>query len=367
MINILTRKRNSNIELLRIISMLLIVSHHFSVHGDFDSLDSITMFNKVWLQFIQLGGKIGVNIFVIISGYFLIQSSKNKLSKVLKLWVQLLFYSFIIYLIFVIVGDATISIKELIKNIFPVIFTKWWFASTYFILYLLTPYLNKLLTSFSKNEYQNFLMLLTFLWCIIPTFTTNLFQSNPLIWFVYLYALAGYIRLYGLFDNIKAKTCILIAIVIYILTFLSAVIFDILGLKVNFFLEHATYFFEMQKLPILIISILLFLGFLKIDIGSNRVINIVASATFGVYLIHDNNYVRVFLWENLFKNASFARSDYLILYSILVIILVYIVCTLIELMRIYLIEKRYMPWLTRISEKLENKLKKLQDSICRLM
>lgn len=57
MINILTRKRNSNIELLRIISMLLIVSHHFSVHGDFDSLDSITMFNKVWLQFIQLGGK----------------------------------------------------------------------------------------------------------------------------------------------------------------------------------------------------------------------------------------------------------------------------------------------------------------------
>ncbi|WP_189244288.1 acyltransferase family protein [Streptococcus macedonicus] len=88
MINILTRKRNSNIELLRIISMLLIVSHHFSVHGSFESLDSITMFNKVWLQFIQLGGKIGVNIFVIISGYFLIQSSKNKLSKVLKLGVR---------------------------------------------------------------------------------------------------------------------------------------------------------------------------------------------------------------------------------------------------------------------------------------
>lgn len=367
MINILTRKRSSNVELLRIISMLLIVSHHFSVHGGFDSLDSITMFNKVWLQFIQLGGKIGVDIFVIISGYFLIQSSKNKLSKVLKLWVHLLFYSLIIYLVFVIAGDATLSIKELIINIFPVIFTKWWFASTYFILYLLTPYLNKLLISFSKNEYQNFLILLTVLWCIIPTFTTNLFQSNPLIWFIYLYALAGYIRLYGLLDRVRAKTCILLAVLTSMLTFLSAVIFDILGLKINFFSVHATYFFEMQKLPILITSVLLFLGFSRIDIGSNKVINIVASATFGVYLIHDNNYVRVFLWENLFKNAAYAHSDYLIPYSILVIISVYIVCTLIELMRIYLIEKRYMPWLTRISEKIENKLKKLQDSICRLM
>lgn len=360
-------KRKSNIEVLRIISMFLIVAHHFSVHGGFKLLQSTVSINRIWVQLLQMGGKIGVDIFVIISGYFLIQSSKNKLSKVLKLWVQLLFYSLIIYLIFVIAGDATLSIKELIKNIFPVIFTKWWFASTYFILYLLTPYLNKLLISFSKNDYQNFLILLTVLWCIIPTFTTNLFQSNPLIWFVYLYALAGYIRLYGLFDSLKAKTCILIAIFASILTFLSAVIFDILGLKINFFSEHATYFFEMQKLPILIISVLLFLGFSRIDIGSNRVINIVASATFGVYLIHDNNYVRVFLWENLFKNTSFAHSDYLIPYSISVIISVYIVCTLIELMRIYLIEKRYMPWLTRISEKLKNKLKELQDFICRLM
>lgn len=360
-------KRKSNIEVLRIISMFLIVAHHFSVHGGFKLLQSTVSINRIWVQLLQMGGKIGVDIFVIISGYFLIQSSKNKLSKVLKLWVQLLFYSLIIYLIFVIVGDATLSIKELIKNIFPVIFTKWWFASTYFILYLLTPYLNKLLISFSKNEYQNFLILLTVLWCIIPTFTTNLFQSNPLIWFIYLYALAGYIRLYGLLDSVRAKTCILLAVLTSMLTFLSAVFFDILGLKVNIFSEHATYFFEMQKLPILIISVLLFLGFSRIDIGSNRGINIVASATFGVYLIHDNNYVRVFLWENLFKNASFAHSDYLIPYSILVIILVYVVCTLIELMRIYLVEKRYMPWLTIISEKIKNKLKKLQDSIYKLM
>lgn len=361
-------KRQSKIELLRIVAMFLIVAHHFSVHGDFkESMSTLPFNNKLWLQFLQLGGKIGVDVFVIISGYFLISSKKIKLDKVLKFWLQLIFYSVLLYVVFVFIGSEPLSVLGIIKNSLPVLSSRWWFASTYFVLYILSPFLNRLLNSFNKREYQNFVSLLTILWCILPTLTNQAVQSNPLIWFIYLYALAGYIRLYGLLDSVRAKTCILLAVLTSMLTFLSAVIFDILGLKINFFSEHATYFFEMQKLPILITSVLLFLGFSRIDIGSNRVINIVASATFGVYLIHDNNYVRVFLWENLFKNASFAHSDYLIPYSILVIISVYIVCTLIELMRIYLIEKRYMPWLTRISEKIENKLKKLQDSICRLM
>lgn len=219
-------------------------------------------------------------------------------------------------------------------------FTKWWFASTYFVLYLIFPYLNKLLNSFSKKEYGNFILGLTFLWCIFSTLTDKDFQSNPLLWFIYLYSLAGYIRLYGLFDRLKAKTCILFAIFTSLLTFLSAVIFDILGLKITFFSEYATYFFEMQKLLILIISVLLFLEFSRIDIGFNSEINIVASATFSVYLI---------------------------LYSILVIVLVYVVCTLIELMRIYLVEKSYVPLLNRISEKLEKKLIKFQDFICKYL
>lgn len=360
------KKRNSNIELLRIVSMVLILAHHFSVHGGFDILNEMVTLNRIWIQFFQMGGKVGVNIFVIISGYFLISSKGIKISKILNLLIQLSFYSIVLYLIFVFCGKEIFSVKGLLENCLP-LFTKWWFASAYFILYLLSPYLNRLLNSLTKKEYQSFLILLTVIWCFIPTFTTFSFYSNPLIWFIYLYALAGYIRLYGLFDSLKAKTCTFLAIFTSLLTFSSAVIFDILGLNITFFSEHSTYFFEMQKLPILVISVLLFLGFSRIDIGFNRVINIVASATFGVYLIHDNNYMRVFLWENLFKNASFAHSGYLIPYSILVIVLVYVVCTLIELMRIYLFEKCYIPLLNRISEKFEKELIKFQDFICKYL
>lgn len=363
------KKRDSNIELLRIVSMLLILAHHFSVHGDFDFLETSFTMNRLWVQFLQIGGKIGVNIFVIISGYFLITSNGIKVSKVLKLWLQLLFYSVLLYAVFVLAGVEVFSIKGLIENTLPVIFTRWWFASTYFVLYLLSPYINKLLNSLSKSEYQSFLVLLTIFWCIIPTLTTNSFQSNPLIWFIYLYSMAGYIRLYRLLDSIRTKTCLLIAFIISMLTYLSVVFFDLLGLglKVSALSEHASYLFGMQKLPALLISIFLFLGFSKLEIGSIKIVNIVASASFGVYLIHDNNYVRVFLWQTLFKNASFAYSNKLIPYSILTILMVYIACTVIELVRIYLIEKSYMPMIDNISEKIEKNIDKFVERISSML
>lgn len=50
-------KRRSNIELLRIISMLFILAHHFSVHGGFDVLKESVSLNRIWVQFLQMGEK----------------------------------------------------------------------------------------------------------------------------------------------------------------------------------------------------------------------------------------------------------------------------------------------------------------------
>ena len=98
--NIYTNSRQSNIELLRIVAMLMIIAHHFSVHGNFD-LRNMLVGNNIWLQFLATGGKIGVNIFVMISGYFLISSKNIETKKVLKLLAQILFYSVIIFILFI--------------------------------------------------------------------------------------------------------------------------------------------------------------------------------------------------------------------------------------------------------------------------
>lgn len=356
------KTRQSNFELLRIITMSMIVFHHFALHSGFNfPIDSITV-NKIWIQIILIGGKLGVNLFILVSGYFLISSSKFKISKVLKLWIQVFFYSILIYGIFVICGWEKFSIKNFIRNILPITFEQWWFASTYFVLYLLSPFINVFLNQLDRQTYQKMLMIMTICWCFIPTVTNSTFQSNNLIWFVYLYSIAGYIKLYKDNTEFPSKKCLALTLSLIVLTFSSVIVFDLLGRKVEFIGKYSTYFYGMQKLPILLISIFLFLGFKNTKMKYNKTINLISSATFGVYLIHENNLIRLFLWKNIFDGIAFSDTITLIPYSIIAVATVYIVCTIIELLRIYILEKNYMKVVEKIEFKINNFINEIMNS-----
>ena len=353
--------RQSNFELLRIVAMVMIVFHHFAVHGGFN-FDSTTLsIPRFWFNFIIMGGKTGVNIFVLISGYFLIQSKSTKASinKILKLWGQVFFYSVTIYVINIALGGG-ISIKQFIIAFMPMTRAAWWFASTYFVLYIIHPYLNLFLHSMDKLLYQCYLLLLLLMWCIVPTFLSTAFEGNNLCWFITLYSLAGYYRLYG-FNKIVTKNAGIIAIIFTILTYCTSVIFTILGTKWAFFSEHNRYFYAAKSLPTLAISICIFVAFAKLNIKYSKWINIVSSATFGVYLIHDNRFVRPFLWKVVFHNAKFQDSILLVPYSIAVVAIVFIFCTLLDLLRQRVIERPYMQLVNRNTDKLSTVVKKVSN------
>ncbi len=90
------KPRQSNIELLRIIAMLLIVFHHFAVHGNFyfSNEEKISV-NQFWLRCIAIGGRVAVDTYVLNSGYFLINSKSVKINKVLKMLFQMYTYAFL--------------------------------------------------------------------------------------------------------------------------------------------------------------------------------------------------------------------------------------------------------------------------------
>lgn len=89
-------------------------------------------------------------------------------------------------------------------------------------------------------------------------------------------------------------------------------------------------------------AITLFMGFVTLKMNYHKWINMIASATFGVYLIHDSSYIRYYLWTNIFKINQYQDSTFLILYSILVVFILYVSCTMIDLIRKKLVEKPYM-------------------------
>ena len=73
--------------------MLLIVMHHFSVHGAGYALIYDLTFNSIWTQVLALWGKLGVNLFVLITGFFCVKSTVPRLSSLIFLWFTTLTYS----------------------------------------------------------------------------------------------------------------------------------------------------------------------------------------------------------------------------------------------------------------------------------
>ena len=336
--------RNTSIELLRIISMIMIMFHHFAYHGNFEwNFNEVTL-PHLWYDFILMGGKVGVDIFVLISGYFLIENTEKLFQpkKLLKFWGQVVFYSIMTYLLSVMLRLNAFEIKQLIKVCLPITYPGWWFASTYFMLYLIHPFLNKLLHGFSKTEYQYLILMMVLCWSIIPTATTQLFESNSLLWFVTLYGIAGYVNLYGGNQKLQSKHYFSLYFMVLIITYTVSTTFLFLGTKKEEWSTHAIDFFEIERLPILLMAITLFMGFVTLKMNYHKWINMIASATFGVYLIHDSSYIRYYLWTNIFKINQYQDSTFLILYSILVVFILYVSCTMIDLIRKKLVEKPYM-------------------------
>lgn len=336
--------RQSNIELLRILVMVMILGCHFATHGKFQFDSQAITLPRLWWSFLKMGGGFGVDVFMLISGYFLIENSTLliKPKKVIKLWGQIFLYSVTLYFVAFLLRKGSTAPLGLVKAVFPITFDQWWFASTYFVLYLLHPYLNRALRSFSKKEYQRLLVLLVLIWSIIPTFTTTAFQSNPLLEFVLFYAIAGYIRLFGLSHSLSCKKWCALWLIFSALTYLSCVVFLCIGTKVEIFSTYATYFYKKNSVLVLCSAVSFFILFLTLNIKPNRFINRISSAAFGVYLLHDSNVLRPFLWETVFRNASFQNTAFLIPYSVAVIGVVYIACTLIDLLRIRCVEKAFM-------------------------
>ena len=323
--------RNSALELLRIVAMLMIIGSHLSQHGGFNFSDSSVTLNRIWQQFLRTGGSYGNSIFVLISGYFLINSPGIKIQRIVNLWTRMFFYSVLIFWVSVLWGTQIFSMKYMLKSFMPVTHGWWWFTKTYFVLYLIHPYLNLFLHSLNRENYRKFLMAVCIYWSIITTLTHSDFESNRLIQFICVYSIAGYIRLWA--KDFGDRKFIFYGIIFVLINTLTVLLMDIAGLKFKVLAKEALYFSGMMRPFTLSAMVCLLLGFRKLRIGTNKLINILASVSLGVYMLHENVFSIKFVWQDIFGVSAFQDSIYLIPYSIAVILIVYVSCTLIELIR----------------------------------
>ena len=130
------KKRQSNIELLRIIAMLLIISFHYVFHSGyvFEQLNYNSFIVKTFYFF----GELGVNIFFLITGYFLV-TGKFSIKKFIKLILEVNFYYIVSLILVPMINKEDINFLEIFKKYIlelPTIFDKYWFFTVYILLYV---------------------------------------------------------------------------------------------------------------------------------------------------------------------------------------------------------------------------------------
>ena len=310
--------RRSSLELLRIICMILIVAHHIGVHGHYGNME-LSALNRFVINLLKSGGKLGVNVYMLISGYFLVNSS-FKLKRLINTLALTLFYSVAIYFSFVFfVPGIGFDWNVLYVSVHIIDHNAYWFVTCYAATVVLSPFINKLIHAMNKREHLILIILLLVMQAAFPFFGTYIAFSN-VGWFITLYVIAGYLRLYpGGVTTSKLATglsslalCLIVAV------------WDIAAVMTSIICLGA--------------SVALFAFFNNLDIKTNFVINNISRATFGVYLIHDNNLIREVIWDDILRAPLHAAYDSFWLFSIVAVLVVYVACTVIDIIRRLLLD-----------------------------
>ena len=140
------KKRFTNYELLRVIAMIMVVVLHFLSHSDsLLSLKADISTVRVLGTLLESFCLVAVNVYILISGYFGVKGS-FKPAKAVSLLCQIWFYAFLVLAAALVCGLPTrlqeLGIYGLVQYLFPIESETYWFATSYFMLYLLSPVLN---------------------------------------------------------------------------------------------------------------------------------------------------------------------------------------------------------------------------------
>ena len=296
--------RNLGIELFRIVCMLLIIAFHMSDHGVISINSSMPITgNWLTLAFARLGGAIGNCAFVIIGGYLLCMKEFDS-RRVIKLWLQTLFYSIICGLIAFKIGVIDVSIKSIIMMLLPITYNEYWFISSYLILML-------------------------------------------------LYTIGSYIKIYSIQGHLKY---LLYGFILMILVTGSiwgiAYVNQSFGKSIDIFaLVWPTY-----KFTELLIALFFFLGFKDIRPFCGKIITFFSTSVFSVYLLHIGR-LQNWIFLSLLDDSYVYTQWFFPLWLIAIVLLVFITCVLIDKIRIYFVERPMDPLVKSLAGRLNMWLK----------
>lgn len=341
--------------------MACIIAHHYIVNSGIIGnvlTENVLSANSIFALIFGWGGKTGINCFVLITGYFMCQSDIS-IRKFLKLFLEVEFYKVVINLVFFASGYETFSVQLLFRRLVPVYGIGTDFTQSYLIFFFFIPYLNLLIKNMNEKFHRNLVIL-----CLV---TDSLIQTVFLApkaftyvgWFMSLYFIASYIRKCSegeYRNNIISKEFVNNrkiwgrATVLSLFLSWGSVVYGAWYYSVSGKNYIYSLVADSNRLFAVMTAVSAFLFFKNLDMKYSKVINVIASATFGVLLIHANSdTMRKWLWMDTLQNVNAYHSDFIffVCHAFVSVFLVFMIGVLIDLFRICFVERPVFGWLSK--------------------
>lgn len=267
--------------------------------------------------------------------------SEFKIAKLVKTWGQVFFYSVCSYILAICLEIVYFDRNDLVQTILPITSNQYWYFSAYIVVFIFSPIINLMFEKFDKKKIVFILIAAGYFFSIMPTFGYFQTTSNDRIGVMFvLYGIGAFVRKYY---SEKNKKCLYVEIGISIILFAAyscfAIFYDNFHSLPSFLNSRFCMVWGIEKISIILFSLIVFLVFKNIDLRYSRVINWIAASTFGVYLLHMNNWTTGYIWSNLCRTRDYYTSKYMILHAMICCGLIFIVCVAIDKIRMYMVEK----------------------------
>lgn len=330
------KAREANMELLRIVAMLMVITLHCVGRGLLLSNSVISNVNLLLIQFLDSFSLTANSLFILLTGYYYI-GKKFNLRKILSLWGKTLFYCILIFTIYSILNLKT----NFLNSFFPVFSGAYWFITSYIALYFIMPFLNIAINKFSQKQCKFLIIFLVILMGVIRIIfnPADLFNST-FMHMIVIYIIGAYIKKYVKIEPNKQYFIkyVLVAIIFTVAITILNVLVHIVPKTLDVWIIMAnilSYFRNFINIILVYMAILLFMKFKTINIKSNKLSKLIlyiSPSVFSIYIIHDNVHLRDMIWQK-FSFINLANSWLMIPYIILAILIVFTVCLAIDLIR----------------------------------
>lgn len=342
----MSKKRESNFEALRILSMFLIVLSHFAVHGTYQVPNYPTSMGLI-VDLLSFGGKLGSNLFVAIGAYFLV-GKPFKMRRVSQLIVETWVYSLVILGIFMLIPGYEITSRRFFQSILPFPDT-YWFVTSYIFLLCVSGILNYVICNLSQKSYRYLLVFLGFFWSVLPTLLQPTVGLDNNTWFIFLYLCVGYIKLYVPRNHTQYRFWIKSAMISIVLTWLWIVVHYALGNHVASYYQAATVQIAYYGVLTVATTLCLFMiGYTHERYYSER-LNKIAQYMFGVYLIHEHPIMRDVIW-GVVDNQRYTSRLMMGIMGILVSMIIFLVMIILAALSYYVLQpiiQKIAQWMTK--------------------